>query len=97
MYIILYIAASESVSEKEVFKGEDVTINCPASGNMQWYYREDLDDDPQAATVVFQDTTVLNDDLTINGVAPSHEGYFHCTVDGTPQAPTLLIVLGELV
>ena len=84
--------------EKEVFKGEDVTIDCPASGNdVEWYYRQDLTDEPQDATIVFQDTTTLNDELTINGVAPTHEGYYHCIVDGISMAPTLLIVLGKLM
>ena len=90
-----YIAAS--VSGKEVLDG-DVTISCPASGNIQWYYRQDLADVPQLATTVFQNISILGDgDLMISGVSPSHEGYYHCTIDGTPQTPTLLVVLGELV
>ena len=95
-YLLLYIAAS--VNEREVLDGDNVNINCPASGTVEWYYLQDLNDTAEHALEIFQNINILFDgDLSISGVSPSHEGYYYCTVNDAPQTPTLLVVLGELV
>ena len=84
-------------ADEEVIVGKNVELSCTGgNSNVEWYYREKLDDSQQPATTVFQDTNISGETLTITTVSTNHEGYYHCEVNDVPEDPILLVVLGKL-